>query len=170
MEINLKDFVRSYPDFPTQGVLFRDINPLLRNPAALTQAVLGLAYNIGAANVIVAPEARGFYFGVPVAYELGLPFVPVRKPGKLPGEIVEQEYTLEYNSSVLTIPADAIRPGDKIAVVDDVLATGGTVRAIAELVEKMGAKVVKVCCLIELVDLKGRDVLQDYDVFSILTF
>lgn len=171
---NLKDFIRTYPDFPTKGVLFRDINPLLRNSFALSEAINQMACDIAnvsdCPNVIVAPEARGFYFGVPVAYTLGLPFVPVRKPGKIPGDVIEQEYSLEYNTSVLTIPAHSIQYGDKVAIVDDVLATGGTIQAIIKLIERMGGEVVCIHCLIELIDLKGRDALQGYDVHSILTF
>lgn len=171
----IEGFIDTYLDFPKEGIVFRDITPLLRNPSAFEQAILAMCDNISTVapwktTVIVAPEARGFIFGVPIAYGLGVPFVPIRKPGKLPGDIVEQTYTLEYGEATLVIPANAIKPGDQVVIVDDLLATGGTVEAMTKLIEKVGGKVVHISCLIELVELEGRKKLKDYSVSSILQF
>lgn len=170
--MDLKDYVASIPDFPKKGIIFRDITPILQNGEAFKEATRQLAEiakKLGA-NVIVGPEARGFMFGCPVATELKLGFVPVRKPGKLPRKVITEEYTLEYGKNVLCIHEDAIKPGDKVLIVDDLLATGGTAKAAADLVIKAGGEVVGLAFVIELVDLKGRDLLKDYDVFSLTQY
>ncbi len=170
----LKEYITTYLDFPEEGTIFRDIVPLLRNPTAFSHAIICIKNNIrlfsDSPDVIVAPEATGFLFGAPVAFQLKLPFVPVRKPSKLPGEVIEQSYALEHGEAVLNIPANSIKPDDKVVIINDLLATGNTFQAIANLVEKMGGKVIHIACLIELVDLHGRDFLQKYDVSSVLTF
>ena len=164
--------VRVIPDFPKPGILFRDIAPLLRHPEAFDQLISRMSAVVRemGADVVFGMESRGFLFGVPIARELGLPFVPVRKPGKLPGETVEVEYGLEYGSGKLQIQADAIRPGARVAVVDDLLATGGTAVGAAALAEKLGGKVVGAVFAIELSDLGGRKRLQFPRTDSILTF
>lgn len=170
--MNLKDFIANVPNFPKEGIQFKDITPLMLNGKAFayaTQQFKAFAVENGA-NLIVGPEARGFIFGCPVATELEIGFVPVRKPGKLPRETVSVEYALEYGTNTLCLHADAIKPGDKIIIVDDLLATGGTVDAAIKLVEKLGGEVVGCAFLIELVDLKGRDVLKGYKIQSLIQY
>jgi adenine phosphoribosyltransferase len=166
----LRPFIRDVPDFPTPGILFRDITPLLRSPAAFSSAVERLSAYVSsrAPDAVVAIESRGFLFGAPIAARLGLPLVPVRRPGKLPAARMSIEYTLEYGSGRLDVHADALARGDKAVIVDDVLATGGTARGAAKLVELLGAEVVGVACLIELTALGGREYLKDYDVHALL--
>ena len=170
--MNLKNYVASIIDYPKEGILFRDITPLMGNGEAYKYSVDKMteyAKEKGA-TVIVGPEARGFIFGCPVATNLGIGFAPIRKPGKLPRKTLEEKYDLEYGSNTLCIHADALKPGDKVIIVDDLLATGGTVKATINLCEKLGATVVGVACLIELVDLKGREVLEGYDVLSLMEY
>ena len=170
--MNLKNYVASIIDYPKEGILFRDITPLMGNGEAYKYSVDQMteyAKEKGA-TVIVGPEARGFIFGCPVATNLGIGFAPIRKPGKLPRKTLEEKYDLEYGSNTLCIHADALKPGDKVIIVDDLLATGGTVKATINLCEKLGATVVGVACLIELVDLKGREVLEGYDVLSLMDY
>lgn len=170
--MNLKNYVASIIDYPKEGILFRDITPLMGNGEAYKYSVDQMteyAKEKGA-TVIVGPEARGFIFGCPVATNLGIGFAPIRKPGKLPRKTLEEKYDLEYGSNTLCIHADALKPGDKVIIVDDLLATGGTVKATINLCEKLGATVVGVACLIELVDLKGREVLEGYDVLSLMEY
>ena len=170
--MNLKNYVASIIDYPKEGILFRDITPLMGNGEAYKYSVDKMteyAKEKGA-TVIVGPEARGFIFGCPVAYGLGIGFVPVRKPNKLPRETISYKYDLEYGSNTLCIHADALKPGDKVIIVDDLLATGGTVKATINLCEKLGAEVVGVACLIELVELNGRKVLEGYDVLSLMEY
>ena len=170
--MDLKKYIYDIPDFPTKGILFRDITPLLNNGEAFKYAVSKMveyAKKVGATK-IVAPEARGFLFGTAVAYELSLPFVPVRKPGKLPREIISEEYALEYGTNTISIHKDAINENDKVLVVDDLLATGGTVNAACKLVERSKGKVVGMIFAIELVDLNGRELLKKYEVESLLTY
>lgn len=160
--MNLKDYIASIPDFPMEGILFRDITPLMLDGKAFKQAcdeMVVFAKKVGA-TVIVGPEARGFIFGCPVAYALGIGFAPVRKPGKLPRETVSVSYDLEYGSNTLSLHSDAVKPGDKVLVIDDLLATGGTVEATVELVKKLGGEVVGCAFFIELEDLKGKDKLS----------
>ncbi len=157
--MDLKNFVASIPGFPKEGIIFRDCTPIISNPEAFKYAINQIsefAKNVGA-NVIMGPEARGFIFGCPVAYQLGLPFVPVRKPGKLPREQVTEDYDLEYGKNTLCIHTDSLKKGDKVLIIDDLLATGGTVGACEKLAEKLGATVVGAAFVIELVDLKGRE-------------
>jgi len=168
----LEKYITTVPDFPIEGILFRDITPLMQNGEALRYAMDKLsefAKDKGA-ELIVGPEARGFLFGTPVATLMGVGFVPVRKPGKLPREVIEYEYDLEYGSNKLCIHKDAIKKGQKVVIIDDLLATGGTVEAAIKLVETLGGVVVGCAFLIELVDLKGRERLKDYDVFSLVKY
>lgn len=170
--MNYKDYVAEIQDFPKEGILFRDVTPLLSNGEAYKAAIKDMAdyAKSKGANIILGPEARGFMVGCPVATELGLGFVPVRKPGKLPRETVSCKYDLEYGSNELHIHADAVKKGDKVCVIDDLLATGGTVDATCKMVEEMGGEVVGCAFLIELEGLNGRDVLKDYDVFSLMKY
>lgn len=168
--MNLEQWIRDIPNFPVQGILFKDITPLLQEPSALRAAVDRLAepYQDRAIDRVVAIESRGFIFGVPIAYRLGAGFVPVRKAGKLPAETVAVEYDLEYGSNRLEIHTDAISPGQRVLVVDDLLATGGSAAATADLVERLGGEIAGMAFLIELCSLQGRDKLSRYDVFSVL--
>lgn len=172
--MDFKQYIADIPDFPEEGIIFRDVTPLLKNKSTYKQTIQafakwadGLGVDI---DVVAGPEARGFIFGCPVAYEIGAGFVPVRKPGKLPRETVSEEYALEYGTNEVQIHADSIQPGENVIIVDDLLATGGTVEATIKLVEKLGGKVVGIAFLIELVDLKGREKLNGYNVYSLLTY
>ncbi|WP_294562622.1 adenine phosphoribosyltransferase [uncultured Traorella sp.] len=170
--MNLKDYIASVQDFPIEGILFRDITPLMANGEAFQEAcnrIRDFAQSKGA-TVIVGPESRGFIFGCPVAKDLGIGFIPVRKPNKLPRETVSIKYDLEYGSNELHMHADSIKKGDKVVIIDDLLATGGTVEATIKLVEKMGGEVVGCSFLIELSDLNGRELLKNYDVYSVMTY
>lgn len=170
--MNLKDYIASIQDFPKEGILFRDITPLLNDPKAYKQTVDTLAEfakNAGA-EVILGPESRGFMFGCPVAIEIGAGFVPVRKPGKLPRVTISEKYDLEYGSNELQIHEDAIKPGQKVVIVDDLLATGGTVAATIKMVERLGGEVVGCAFVIELADLNGKELLKDYNVFTLLQY
>lgn len=170
--MNLDKYIASIPDFPVKGVLFRDITPLMANGEAFREATrLFVAYarKVGA-EVIVGPESRGFIFGCPVATEMGIGFVPVRKPGKLPRETVSYKYDLEYGSNELHIHKDGVKAGQKVLIIDDLLATGGTVEATVSLVRQLGAEVVGCAFLIELEDLKGREKLQGVDVYTVLKY
>ena len=170
--MDLKDYVASIPDFPKKGIIFRDITPILQNGAAYKEAIRKIAEfakKVGA-TVIAGPEARGFMFGCPVATELGIGFVPVRKPGKLPREVISIEYELEYGKNTLCIHADAFKPTDKVLVVDDLLATGGTAKAAVDLIEKAGATVCGLAFVIDLVDLKGKDLFKNYPVLTLAEY
>lgn len=170
--MNLKDYIAAVPDFPKEGILFRDITPLMQEGAAFKESVRQIeefAKEVGA-ELIAGPESRGFIFGCPVAANLNIGFVPVRKPGKLPRETVSFEYDLEYGSNELHMHKDAVRPGQKVLIVDDLLATGGTVQATAKLVESLGGEVVGAAFLIELEDLKGREALKEIPVFTVLKY
>jgi adenine phosphoribosyltransferase len=166
--VNLRDHIRTIPDFPIPGIMFRDITPLLGNAAALAESIEAMSAHWRDARIdlIAAMEARGFIFGAAMAKELGAGFVPVRKSGKLPFTTRTVEYTLEYRNDSLFIHEDAVRPGQRVLVVDDLIATGGTARAVGQLVEMLGGEVAGYGFLVELVDLKGRDVLAGYDVRS----
>ena len=169
--VNLSDYVASIRDFPTEGILFRDITPILQAPEAFRTATKMLAEygrKVGA-DVIVGPESRGFIFGCPTAVEMGIGFVPVRKPGKLPRETISCKYDLEYGSNEIFIHKDAIKPGQRALVIDDLLATGGTAKATAKMIEELGGVVAGFAFIIELEGLPGREALQGYDVYSILT-
>ncbi len=169
---SLADSIRDVADFPKPGIIFKDITPLLADPAAFRQAVDQLAEPFRGAGVelVVAAEARGFIFGGAVACELGAGFVPVRKPGKLPHETAEETYELEYGTDALEIHTDAVRPGQRVLLLDDLLATGGTMLATARLVEKLGAEVVGIVFLIELSFLAGREKLKDYRLVTLIQY
>lgn len=168
----LKSIIRDIPDFPQPGILFRDITPLLSNARALQVALEGLAEPFRDAGIeqVVGVESRGFIFGAPLALLLKAGFVPVRKFGKLPSETIHVEYALEYGSNIVEVHIDAIRPGEKVLVVDDLLATGGTVSAALELVKRLGGEVAGVAFLVELTALQGRQRLQGENVFSLLRY
>lgn len=170
--MDLREKVRVIEDFPKEGISFKDITTLISDGEALKEAVDKMAEFFKDKNIdlVVGPEARGFIFGVPVAYALGAGFVPVRKPGKLPADTVKVEYDLEYGSDILEIHKDAIKPGSRVAIVDDLLATGGTIAAVTKLVEQVGGEVVGLSFAIELEELKGREKLKDYDVMSLLKY
>ncbi|AMV30314.1 Adenine phosphoribosyltransferase [Gemmata sp. SH-PL17] len=170
--MDLRSYIRDVPDFPKPGVLFKDIMPLLGSPEAFAAAVAQLAghYPVNSIDVIAAAEARGFLFAAPMALALKKPLVPLRKPGKLPGATHSLKYNLEYGSAELHVHADAIRPGAQVLVVDDVLATGGTMAAACKLIEHAGGTVVGCAFLLELAFLNGRAPLTGYDVFSLLTY
>ncbi len=170
--MDLKKCIASIEDFPKKGIVFRDITPLMQNGEAFNEACSILAdyAKKKGATKIVGPEARGFMFGCPVSTKLGIGFVPVRKPGKLPRATINEEYALEYGTNTLSMHADALKPGDKVVIIDDLLATGGTALAAAHLCERLGATVVGMAFVIDLVDLNGRRILKDYDVFSIMDF
>ena len=162
----VEDYVRSIPDFPEPGIIFRDVTTILKDADGLHLAIdqiLDMLKDVDF-DLVVGPESRGFIFGTPVAYEMGKSFVPARKPGKLPRETVSMEYALEYGTGTIELHKDSIKPGQKVVIIDDLIATGGTVEAIAKLVEELGGEVVKICFVMELAGLKGRDKLQKYDV------
>ena len=170
--MDLTPYIRAIPDFPVPGILFRDITPLLKDPSAFGYVIDKFCerYAGKPVDVIVAIEARGFLFGTAVAYKLGKPIVPARKQGKLPAESLRAEYALEYGTSVVEIHKDAITDGQGVLIVDDLLATGGTLTAIARLVEQAGGRVESLALVIELTELKGRDRLRDYDIFSLIKY
>lgn len=168
----LKEYIRSIPDFPEKGIIFRDVTSILMDADGLKLAIDELAKCLEGMDfdVIAGAESRGFLFGMPLAYLLHKPFVPIRKKGKLPCETVEKTYDLEYGTATIEIHKDAIKPGDKVVLLDDLIATGGTMKAAAELVEELGGEVVEMLFLIELVDLKGRELLSKYKVDSVVQF
>lgn len=170
--MDLKKYIASIEDFPKEGILFRDITPLMLNGDAYKLACDQMVEfaKKQEATLIIGPEARGFIFGCPVAYALGCGFAPVRKPGKLPRETVTVKYDLEYGSNELSLHADAVKPGDKVLIVDDLLATGGTVEATIKLVEKLGGTVVGLAFFIELEALEGRNKLDKYEIFTSLKY
>ncbi|MCL2362486.1 MAG: adenine phosphoribosyltransferase [Defluviitaleaceae bacterium] len=170
--MDLKKYVRDIPDFPIPGILFRDITTVLKDSVALAGAVDAMIDLLGDLefDIILGPESRGFIFGMPMAYKLRRGFVPVRKAGKLPSEVARREYALEYGSAVIEIHKDAIIPGKKYIIADDLLATGGTAKATADLITEMGGDVVSMLFFIELAELKGREVLDGYDVRSVLVY
>ncbi|HJA52227.1 MAG TPA: adenine phosphoribosyltransferase [Candidatus Massiliomicrobiota merdigallinarum] len=170
--MDLKKYIKDIPDFPEPGVLFRDVTPLLADKDAYQESIRLLSdfAKEKKVDLVVGPEARGFLFGCPVALALNCGFVPIRKPGKLPREVVSQSYDLEYGSNEIQMHSDSIQPGQNVLIVDDLLATGGTVDAAVSLIEKMGGNVVGIAFLIELEALKGRELLKDYDVYSVLKY
>jgi len=167
-----KDYIRNIPDFPKPGILFRDITTLLKDKAAFRQAVDALVerYKTKKIDKVVAVEARGFILGGAVAYRLGAGFVPVRKKGKLPAKTNSVTYELEYGTDTLEMHHDAINPGERVLIVDDLLATGGTAKAVLDLVKQLRGKIIGILFLIELTDLKGKDKLKEYPVFSLIKF
>lgn len=168
----LEEYVRSIPDFPEEGIIFRDITSVIQDPDGLQLAIDGLDGLVKGTDydVVVGPESRGFIFGVPVAYKNHKSFVPVRKKGKLPCETISQEYSLEYGTATIEMHKDAIKPGQKVVIVDDLIATGGTIEAIIKLVEALEGEVVKIVFLIELQGLKGREKLKGYDVDALIKY
>ncbi len=170
--MDLKQIIRTIPDFPKKGIMFRDITPVLADAAAFRYVIQQfLGYCKGKEITVVASaESRGFIFGSVLAYELGVSFVPLRKPGKLPYKKIRQEFQTEYSTDAFEIHEDAIKNGDKVLIVDDLIATGGTAKAAAGLIEKLGGKVVGFAFLIELSFLNGREKLEGYDVFSIVDY
>jgi adenine phosphoribosyltransferase len=168
----IEALIREVPDFPEPGVVFKDITPVLADPIAFSTIIDLIVVHFGRGNVdkVVGIEARGFILGAPVAYHFGAGVVPVRKRGKLPHDTIDEEYALEYGTSALEIHRDAFTPGERVLVVDDVLATGGTAKAAATLVERIGGKVCGIATLIELDFLHGRDKLEGYDLFTLIRY
>lgn len=168
----VEDYVRSIPDFPEPGIIFRDVTSVLQDKDGLRLAVdqmqellTGLDFDL-----IVGPESRGFIFGVPIAYNLYKPFIPVRKKGKLPCETISMDYELEYGKATIEIHKDAIKPGQKVVIIDDLIATGGTIEAITKVVEMLGGEVIKIVFLMELKGLEGRKKLAGYDVEAVIQY
>lgn len=170
--MNYKEYIEIVENFPKEGIVFKDITPLMQDGAAYKKAINEIVSYTKEKNadVIVGPEARGFVVGCPAAYALNIGFVPVRKEGKLPREVVSTAYGKEYGKDILTIHKDAIKPGQKVVITDDLLATGGTIRATIELVEKLGGEVVGLAFMIELNDLNGREKLDRYDIFTLMQY
>ena len=170
--MRLEDYIEVVPDFPKKGVQFKDVTSLMQNGEVYKECVKQMAKLVQemGAEVVVGPESRGFIFGVPVAYNLGKAFVPVRKKGKLPCETIEASFELEYGQATIEMHKDSIKPGQKVVIIDDLMATGGTLEAIIKLVEQLGGEVVKICCLMELAGLNGRAKLEQYDVASVICY
>ena len=168
----LEDYVRSIPDFPEEGVIFRDVTSVLQDADGLRLSIDAMQKLVEEVecDVICGTESRGFIFGMPIAYNLHKAFVPIRKKGKLPRETISESYDLEYGSAEVEIHKDAIKPGQKVVLVDDLIATGGTTEAIIKLIEELGGKVVKICFVMELAGLKGREHLKGYDVDSAIIY
>lgn len=168
----IEEYVRSIPDFPEPGIIFRDVTSVLQDADGLHLAIDLLQEKIGdlKPDMIVGLESRGFIFGMPLAYNLHVPFIPIRKKGKLPCETVEASYELEYGSASIEMHKDAVKPGQRVVIVDDLIATGGTVEAAVHLVEELGGEVVKIVFLMELAGLKGREKLAGYDVESVICY
>lgn len=170
MALNLEDYIASIPDYPAKGILFRDVTPLMGNGKAYQEAIQQLAAYVDQvhADLIAGPESRGFIFGCPVASQTGLGFVPVRKPGKLPRKTISARYELEYGTNELFMHADAVKPGQRVVVIDDLLATGGTAKATAEMIERLGGVVAGFAFVIELDGLPGRKTLEGYDIHVLM--
>ena len=168
----IEEYVRTIPDFPEPGIMFRDVTSVLQDPDGLKLAIDSMIKLLDGVDfdIIAGAESRGFIFGMPIAYALGKAFIPVRKKGKLPCETVSAEYDLEYGKAEIEIHKDAVRPGQKVVLVDDLIATGGTMEASCKLVEQLGGEVVKILFLMELAGLKGREKLAKYDVASVITY
>jgi len=168
----IEEYVRSIPDFPEPGIIFRDVTSILQDAEGLKLSIDLIQEKLEGVDfdVVAGTESRGFIFGVPVAYNMHKPFVPVRKKGKLPCETVSMEYALEYGTAEIEMHKDAIKPGQKVVVIDDLIATGGTIEAAIKLVEQLGGEVVKVVFLMELAGLKGREKLAGYDVESVICY
>lgn len=168
----LEDYVIAIPDFPEEGIIFRDITGVLQEANGLKLAIDGILEQLKGLDfdLIVAPEARGFVFGVPIAYELNKAFIPVRKKGKLPRKTVSVSYELEYGFETIEMHEDAIKKGDKVVIIDDLMATGGTVKAMVDLIEGLGGEIVKLCFVMELKGLNGREKLQGYDINSLIQY
>jgi adenine phosphoribosyltransferase len=170
--MNYKKLIREVPDFPKPGINFKDITTLIKNGKALRKSTKEILKKIGKKkiDVVAGIESRGFIFGATIAYELGVGFIPIRKPGKLPAESISASYALEYGENILHIHKDAVKKGQKVLVVDDLLATGGTLRASCDLVEKLGGQVAGIGVLVELIFLNGKDKLKKYEVVSLVQY
>ena len=170
--MDFKKYITVVPDWPKEGIRFKDITPLMDNGKAYKAAIDQMAEfaKEKGIDIVVGPEARGFVVGCPIAYSLEIGFAPVRKAGKLPREVIEEDYGLEYGKDSLTMHTDAIKPGQKVLIADDLLATGGTIEATIKMVEKLGGEVAGIVFMIELSYLNGRDKLKKYDVFSLMTY
>lgn len=168
----LEEYVKSIPDFPEKGIIFRDVTSVLQDADGLHMAIDQMQEKLEGVDfdVVLGPESRGFIFGVPIAYNMHKAFVPVRKKGKLPRATISQTYDLEYGTATIEIHKDAIQPGQKVVIIDDLIATGGTTEAIIKMVEKLGGKVVKIVFLMELAGLKGRERLNGYDIDSAIIY
>ena len=168
----LEEYVRSIPDFPQEGIIFRDVTSVLQDAEGLHLAIDQMQEKLEGVDfdVVLGPESRGFIFGVPIAYNMHKAFVPVRKKGKLPRATISQTYDLEYGTATIEIHKDAIQPGQKVVIIDDLIATGGTTEAIIKMVEELGGKVVKIVFLMELAGLKGRERLSGYDIDSAIIY
>ena len=170
---NLEEYIRTIPDYPEPGVMFRDITSVLQDADGLHLAIDSIQEKVGDPDdfdVVIGTESRGFIFGMPVAYNLHKPFIPIRKKGKLPRATISEEYALEYGTATIEIHQDAIKPGQKVVLVDDLMATGGTMEAMIKLVERLGGEVVKCCFVMELAGLNGRELLKGYDVDSAIIY
>ena len=169
---DLKDYVTTIPDFPKPGIMFRDVTTIISDPDGLHMAIDGIVDSLKGLefDLVLGSESRGFIFGTPVAYLMNKGFVLVRKKGKLPRETISEDYDLEYGSATLEMHSDSIKPGQKVVIVDDLIATGGTTEAIVKMVEKLGGEVVKICFVMELAGLEGRKKLSNYDVESLITY
>ncbi len=172
MNNNIADYITDIPDYPEEGIIFRDITTVIQNPDGIKMAIDEMTALIGdtECDLVAGAEARGFIFGAPIAYNLGKGFIPVRKKGKLPRETVSQSYELEYGTAEIEIHKDSIKPGQKVVLVDDLMATGGTMEAAVKLIESLGGEVVKIVFLIELAGLNGREKLEGYDIASVITY
>ncbi len=170
--MDLKEKIRDIPDFPKEGILFRDITTLLKDPESLNYVVEELfkRYNDKDIDIIAGIESRGFIFGSALAYRMNRGFVPIRKPGKLPSQIVSEEYSLEYGTDRIEMHVDAVKEGDRVLLIDDLLATGGTMEAACNLIKNVDGVVAECSFLIELAGLKGRDKLKGYDIYSMITY
>lgn len=168
----IEDYVTSIPDFPEPGIIFRDVTSVLQDPEGLSLAIDSMKELVGNTefDLIAGTESRGFIFGVPIAYSLYKAFIPVRKKGKLPRETVSASYDLEYGSAEIEMHRDSVKPGQKVIIVDDLIATGGTVEATVNMIESLGGEVVKIIFLMELAGLKGREKLKGYDVESVICY
>ena len=168
----LEEYVTSIPDFPEEGIIFRDVTTILEDPDGLSLAVDGVREMLKGVEYdsVIGPESRGFIFGVPVAYSEHKGFIPIRKKGKLPREVLSADYELEYGTATIEIHKDSIKPGQKVVIIDDLIATGGTIEAIIKLVQELGGEVVKICFIMELAGLNGREKLAGYDVESLIVY
>jgi adenine phosphoribosyltransferase len=168
----LEDYVRSIPDFPEPGIIFRDVTSVLQDKDGLKMAIDQMQEMLNGLDfdVIVGPESRGFIFGVPIAYNLNKAFIPIRKKGKLPCETISMDYDLEYGKATIEMHKDAIKPGQKVVIIDDLIATGGTIEAITKLIEMLGGEVIKIIFLMELKGLNGRQKLNGYNVDAVIQY
>ena len=168
----LEEYVVSIPDYPEKGIIFRDVTSILEDPEGLQLSIRELQDKLEGMdfNIVIGPESRGFIFGMPIAYNLQKAFVPIRKKGKLPLETIEESYDLEYGSATIEMHKDSIKPGQKVVIIDDLIATGGTVEACAKMIERLGGEVTRIVFLMELAGLKGREKLAKYDVASVITY